>query len=245
MKAPNTTTLILAALALASATCARADWTENARLTLKNYAYTKAADRPQGFVCSFLGKFPQSCGCWNKHGKQESQQMKDFCNMPRGCLAKHIDHDGKLKMNELNNEDELGGILGQWGVPGGMRQSFHDAVMFDSATFVSFDFTLKPGTGKVEAHVGVARRDPSGKVFIGWVYGKAKGNLVGPRRRVARAGHCDCDLDDDDGDTECYPGKGTENRGFWNDELREINQGLMAYAFAEAANVADHGGENL
>ena len=77
----------------------------------------KAADRPRGFVCSFLGRFPQSCACWNKHGKQESHQMKDFCNQPRGCLARKFDHDGKLKMSELNNEGELGGTLGQWGVP--------------------------------------------------------------------------------------------------------------------------------
>ena len=216
-------------------------------MTLANYAYLKAATPPSDFVCTYKGNLAEGCGCWNSKGNKNSGQKYSHCDQPPNCLAYDVSHSGGFHSGVLSNAKQVDGALKAWGVPKDMYGDFHAAVMFDSSTFVAFSTTLAPKEGKVEAHVGSARRDPSGKIFLGWVYGKSKGNLIQPRKRFVGAGKCDrlCEVKRCSKSGRCTttlnPECGTKKRGFRSEEIAAINAGLFAYAFAEAANTADRG----
>ena len=225
----------------------RADWTDELRMTLANYAYYKTATLPRDFLCTYKGNLAQGCNCWNSKGDKNSAQDKGGCDQPPKCMAYDVSHDGTFRSGVLRKAKDVDGALKAWGVPKAMHGDFQAAVLFDSSTFVAFSTELVDSTGRVEAHVGSARRDPSGKIFLGWVYGKANANLIEPRKRVVGSGDCEhrCiqKIWSKSGTStiKYNPECGTKKRGFRSEELAAINEALFAYAFAEAANMADRG----
>ncbi len=224
---------------------ARADWTDGLRYTLANYAYSKAASPPRDFVCTYKGNIAEGCGCWNDKGNKNSGQNEGKCDQPPACLAYDVSHSGGFRSSVLKSAKQLDDVLKAWKVPKGMHDDFRSAVLFDSSTFVAFSLELtEDQTGRVEAHVGAARRDTSGKIFVGWVYGKAEGNLIQPRKRYVGPGDCDrrCEYTVGRGHQKVIvPDCGTKKRGWRKSETVAINTGLTAYAFAEAATTADRG----
>jgi hypothetical protein len=236
---------------------AHAKWTDEVRYTLANYAYYKAANLPSDFLCSYRGKAAECCHCWNTKGKHSSGQSKDECNSPPKCLAYGVKHKGNLKYKELKpgEENKVVSLVKSWKVPKALYKDFEMAVLFDSTTFAAFSTTVKSSkksVGKASAHIGAARRDPSGKIFVGYVGGEATGDLITPRQRTASAGKCYCQYSrcsrshrpgypcpGNDYTTTYDFAAGTKKRGFRTDELLKINNGLLSYAFAQAANTAD------
>lgn len=94
--------------------------------------------------------------------------------------------------------------------------------------------TPKIPVGSFEAHVG-SLRNYNGTIYLGYIYGTAKGQLVQPYKRTASPGHCN--------KVAVHggfypPGYGVHKRGFNGDDLMNINQGLSAYAFEKAAKLA-------
>lgn len=208
----------------------RADWVNELRLTLANYALSKATNPPNGFVCSVIGKKHDSCHCWNEKGKPASGQTDEDCHMPPQCLAyEEPKSTGAFKWTELDSIDKLQDTLSSWGVPTDMFSTFHAAALVESANFAAFQLTVKTGDkGIVDAHVGTARKY-NNTYQLGWVHGNAVADLVQP---YVRDKH------------EVPPGdchgtkRGMKKRGYTNDELAMINDGLIAYAFKEAAKEA-------
>lgn len=228
-----------------------AGWTDSLRLTLANYAYYKSTNMPQDFTCQSLGNAAECCNCWNSKGDHNSGQSNDYCNQPPKCLAKKVEHSGGFKYARLKDPSEINDLLKKWNTPKEMKGDFKSGVYFDSATFMTFDLAVtNKGTGKVEAHVGAARRGKK-YVYVGWTYGKAKGDLITPRIRTASSGNCKCKSPYCT--TRGYPcpethlvpnykpTAGTKKRGFRTSEVIRINDGLLAYAFADASREADRG----
>lgn len=230
-----------------------AAWTDNLRLTLANYAYYKTTSLPGDFMCQSLGKAAECCNCWNSKGDHSSGQTQNYCNQPSKCLAKKVKHSGGFKYARLKKASEIDNLLKKWRTPSKMKGDFQAGVLFDSSTFMTFSTTVtNKGTGKAEAHVGAARRGKD-YVFVGWVYGKASADLITPRKRTARGGKCKCLQISCPSTRPGYPcpkGKevyrynfqaGTKKRGFRTSEVIKINNGLLSYAFADAAREADKG----
>ena len=108
---------------------------------------------------------------------------------------------------------------------------FESAVAVDSSTFVSFDFEVdNSGSGSYDSHVGCARKY-NNTIYLGWTYGNAQGSLVQPydRSHGVPAGDCHGTM------------RGMSPRGYTDDELARLYQGLSAYAFKSAANQTGHG----
>lgn len=199
------------------------DWTELARLTLANYALTKADGAPPNVFCSKKGHKAKSCHCWNFKGNPEDDGDGHDCDVPTGCLVYSTKNDGNLSYAKLNSSDDIHTILSDWSVPPNMTKSFDLALLTENATFTTFDFTLNPGAANYEAHVGTARLY-QGERFIGYTYGKSKAELIEPEIRTAKTGDCH--------------GQNGKKRGFNEDELNKIREALASAAFKTAAKKA-------
>ena len=73
----------LALLAVLLAT-AHGDWVNELKLTLQNYALSRATSEPDGFKCDTVGKKHSSCHCWNDKGKAAHDQTDDDCRASAG-----------------------------------------------------------------------------------------------------------------------------------------------------------------
>eukprot|EP00939_MAST-03C_sp_MAST-3C-sp1_P003022 g3022.t1 len=210
-------------------TVAKGDWVNEMRLTLANYALSKAAYTPDGFVCAQKGTKHDSCHCWNEKGHPASSQTDDDCHMPPQCLAYSVTNDGGFNFTSLADPKDLDHVLGSWGVPSEMYSAFEAASLVESATFGAFEFSVKTGDkGSVQAFVGTCRKF-NGTVQVGWTFGNSEGNLVQPYKRDTHevpAGDCH-------GTT-----RGMKKRGYTTDEITFLNDALLSYAFKKAATKA-------
>ena len=150
-------------------------------------------------------------------GKQE-------CDTPPGCLLYSAPASGNFNASMLVSNVSVKAQLKAWNVPSGMWNAFELAALTSSADFQTFDFTLNPHVALFQAHVGTLRRDKTGKVFLGYVYADASGNLLTPLQRYIKPGVCL-----------------TKNRAYTGAEMLRIRGGLSALAFTAAAKQA--GGE--
>ena len=209
------------------------DWTDELRLTLANYALEKAANPPNGFVCSVHGDKPNSCHCWNAKGQPYPDQTKNDCHEPPQCLAYSIQPTGGFHFDHLNasQNSSLTEKLQAWNVPQQMYSQFQQAILFDSSTFVAFDFHVdNSGSGTYISHVGTARK-LNGTIQLGWAYGSSVGDLVVPyvRTKAVPAGDCHGTM------------RGMVQRGYTAQELITLQSGLASYAFKMAAKQAQPG----
>lgn len=199
------------------------DWTQLARLSLANYALSKAAGAPTDVFCATRGTKENGCHCWNAQGNPTTNGGD--CNSPITCLIYTTQDDGNLYVAKLNTSDEVNKTLSSWSVPPDMVTGFDLALLTENATFTTFDFVLNPATAHYEAHVGTARLH-QGQRFIGYTYGKSDGDLVQPYIRTVKAGDCHGTM------------RGQHPRGYRTDELNRIREGLGSTAFKTAASKA-------
>lgn len=219
----NATNLLLALIAspVVRLVASQDDWIQLARLTLANYALTKADGAPPDVVCSKKGSKPKSCHCWSFNGKPG--QEDNYCDSPTGCLIYSTKDDGNLSYAKLNSSDDVHKVLASWSVPPKMSKNFDLAMLTDNSTFTTFDFTVEPDVGKYEAHVGTARLH-EGKRFIGYTYGRSNASLIEPMIRKTKPGDCH--------------GQNEKHRGFTTEEIEKIRAGLASQAFKTAARKA-------
>jgi hypothetical protein len=208
------------------------DWATELRLTLANYALMRALDVPEGFECTYQGKAPKSCHCWDFHGQPSKEQYEDQCHFPPQCLSnsKHLDGTFKFKLVP-HNKTLMEQTLTNWGVPHEMFTSFHAAILTNTSTFVAFDFKVDHKTnGEYEINVGTSRMAPdgSGQIQLGWVWGRIKADLVQPVVRHVGPGHCHGTSRD------------MKPRGYNSHELAFLEAGLRALSFRKAATLAEN-----
>ena len=189
-----------------------------------NYALSKATSEPNGFKCTSKGKKNGCCHCWNKRG--DPHDWEDDCHSPKQCLAYDIKNAGTFKFGALKAGKSIPDQLKAWKVPTQMYTTFEAAALVESSIFQAFKFTVEAGeNGLVEANVGTARKF-NGTVQLGYAYGKATADLVQPYAGGPVGADCH------------GTSRGMHKRGYTNDELTMIVEGLTAYAFKQSAHEA-------
>lgn len=207
-----------------------ADWVNELRLTLANYALTRAVNPPNGFLCDTIGKKHDSCHCWNDKGEPEHHQTDDDCHMPPQCLMYSSKTDGNFHFSNISANASAHSLLNSWSVPADMYKQFDAAALVESADFAAFHLDINDHKARFDAHVGTLRKW-QGTLFIGYLFGKCDGDMVQPYKRTVHAGDCH-------GTT-----RGQKKRGYTNEEVAMINAGLQAYAYKEAAKHAQSQGQ--
>lgn len=201
---------------------AGADWVNELRLTLANYALSKAADPPTGFLCDTIGKKHNSCHCWNDKGEPEHHQTDDDCHMPAKCLMYSYKTDGNFHFSNISTNASVHNLLSSWGVPTGMYKEFDAAALVESADFAAFHLDINDHKAHFDAHVGTLRKW-QGTIFLGYLFGKCDGDMVQPYKRTVKTGDCH------------GTNRGQKERGYTDKEVAMINEGLQAYAYKAAA----------
>lgn len=208
------------------------DWVKLLELTLANYVLSRAVDPPEDFKCATDGSDHDSCKCWSDHGNPLDGQV---CHEPKECLMyKDPDLTGYFNFTKLpNSTSALHDQLGKWSVPSDMYKAFDAAGLVQSADFDSFHLDIKDGKGHYDAHVGTLR-NYQGSFYVGYVAGSADGDMVQPYSRHEKAqadGVVDapavvfCKFFD------------MKKRGYTDEEVAKINDGLQSYAYKKAANM--------
>ena len=170
---------------------ARGDWVNELKLTLQNYALSRATSEPDGFKCDTVGKKHNCCHCWNPNGKPAKEQTDDDCHMPPQCLMYDEKSDGAFNFTNTTMAD-LHSTLGKWGVPQEMYKAFDLAAAVESAIFAVFHLDINDHKAHFDAHVGTLRKT-KGVVYVGYVAGTIDGDMVQPFKRSGGE-HGDCAL---------------------------------------------------
>lgn len=204
---------------------AEADWVNELRLTLANYALRKAVNPPDGFKCTVKGKHPNGCHCWSPSGSPAERQTDDDCHMPPQCLMYSATTSGNFSFTNISLQANLHEQLAAWNVPAKMYQSFDAAAAVESANFAAFDLDVNDHKAHYSANVGTLRKW-QGSLYLGYVSGRCDGEMVQPYKRTVRPGDCH------------GTNRGQKERGYTNAEIAMINDGLQAYAYKEAAKEA-------
>eukprot|EP00746_Dinoflagellata_sp_MGD_P003574 gnl/MRDRNA2_/MRDRNA2_106928_c0_seq1.p1 gnl/MRDRNA2_/MRDRNA2_106928_c0~~gnl/MRDRNA2_/MRDRNA2_106928_c0_seq1.p1 ORF type:complete len:235 (+),score=45.19 gnl/MRDRNA2_/MRDRNA2_106928_c0_seq1:41-745(+) len=202
---------------------AQADWVNELKLTLANFALEKATSEPVGFLCATIGNKHDGCHCWNSKGEPSGQTEKD-CHMPPQCLMYSYKNTGAFNFTNISASANLHQQLAAWGVPSEMYKAYDAAALVESADFQTFNFEVNDHKAHFDAHIGTLRKW-QGSVYLGYVFGTCDGDMVQPmvRSHAVPAGDCH-------GTT-----RGMKKRGYTTEEVTEINEGLQAYAFRAVA----------
>ena len=219
--------------ARASAAAQTPDWVQVLKLTLANYALSRASTEPDGFKCADEGSDHDNCKCWSEHGSPLNGQD---CHEPTECLMYSDDETGYFNFTQMpNTTTALQQTLALWGVPSDMNQAFAAAALVQSATFATFHLDVEPEPkdekAHFDAHVGTLR-NWQGSYYVGYVAGSADGDMVQPWKREKIMGNTF-----DPSVVVCQFFKMVK-RGYTDDEIAAINNGLQSYAYRKAAAMA-------
>ena len=210
------------------------DWVPLLELTLANYALSRANIEPKDFKCTTKGKDHDNCNCWDKHGNAQDQDRNGDCHLPKDCWMYDAKTTGYFNYTKMpNSTASLHQSLGLWGVPSDMHASFDAAALVESATFASFHLDIKNKKGHFDAHVGTLR-NYQGSFYVGYVAGSADGDLVQPYERHEKAIDAVGGADPDVVICQFFDMK---KRGYSDDEIAEIQNGLQSYAYKKAASL--------
>ena len=102
--------------------------------------------------------------------------------------------------------------------------------MYLAATFDTFHLDVKDSKAHFDAHVGTLR-NYQGSFYFGYAAGSADGDMIQPYSR-----HNIVENTFDPSVVVCQFFK-MEKRGFTTDEIEEINDGLQAYSYRQAAKM--------
>jgi len=195
------------------------------KLTLENYALSRAASEPDGFKCATHGDKANSCHCWNDKGHPAKEQTDNDCHMPPQCLMYDNKDDGDFHFVNISASADLHQQLNAWNVPSHMYHAFDAAALVESATFVAFNLDVNDHKAHFDAHVGTLRKW-QGSLYLGYVYGTCDGDMVQPFTRHVHQGDCH------------GTSRGMKERGYTDEEIARIDTGLQAYAYRTAAKKA-------
>ncbi len=217
------------------------DWVKVLKLSLANLALSRANTKPEGFKCSSKGTDNKNCNCWNDHG--DPQEWKDLCHEPKECLMYNEDDSGYFNFTQLpEGNDTLHQTLSEWGVPEDMVKDFDAAALVQSADFSSFHFEVKEGDkGHFDAHVG-SLRNYNGSIYVGYVSGTTDGDLVQiyeRHQKVNKRQQKALDWVDGVGNASVVVCQffDMKKKGYSDEQIAELNNGLQAYAYTKAADM--------
>jgi len=224
-------------------------WAKELRGNLTKYTEEKQKLVPPDAVCKKLKPYDNTCNCWNDKCKHSDDSK--HCNSPKNCLIIDALALGTFQFDQLalptdpkaNISIPLGAKLDTWYVPADMKQMYQTAALTDSADFKSFDYVVSAKTPhhyspvtEYHAHVGTLRNDGNGTLYLGYIFGWAKGVLITPYCRTASAGHCphpEPPAPAPLAGVMANP-NGVVKRGWNDDEVIKIMDSLESFAFKSA-----------